>query len=186
MDKATKEIEVSAMKQDLGKGLRWLQNHTIGLFRPHAVGSANYFELVINEDGDLLQTIHLGSLGGHSENWVPSGKGVYKKFPDGISLSDFLKNPFALDEFVKSFDKKDKTVNIETTDGYYALTNSINNELGIDKDEIAVGMGFSLSGEDAPEYVTFKGITYKRGMMTNIPKQLASDFCSVRIYKRKV
>lgn len=83
--------------------LHKLQEHTIGLFRPHV---SEVVELVIKKDDDLLKTITIGRLGGMITTHIPLEKGVYKEFGGNRSLSDMLRNPFELDEIYKLVSRK--------------------------------------------------------------------------------
>ena len=94
--------------KDLSAALENLQSKTIGLFVNdfNLSNKPTAFELVIQEDAGMLRTVHIGNLGGMTEILIPKAKGVYKKFPDNQTLSDFKKNPYALNEFVKDFFKQ--------------------------------------------------------------------------------
>lgn len=50
------------------------------------------------------------------------------------------------------------------------------------KTSMVVGFDFGWFGLDAPEKITFRGFTYKRGNLTFIPREYHSEFCSCREY----
>lgn len=85
--------------------LNELQSKTIGLFKPTFYRSAK-FELVLSEEDGLLHNVIVGELGGLSENHIPKERGIFKRFPDNQTLWQMKSNPFALDEFIKSFEPK--------------------------------------------------------------------------------
>ena len=77
-----------------------MQMQTIGLFKPKF---AKEVEMVIEDNGGHLKTISIGSLGGLMTLHINSKEGLYKKFPEGKSMSEMMQDPFAFDAFVKSF-----------------------------------------------------------------------------------
>lgn len=81
--------------------LNLLQSKTIGLFK---LGQNGKLEMVISEDEGLLHTVTIGDLGGLHETHIPANKGTYRKFPNNQNLLEFKTNPYALHEFVKSFE----------------------------------------------------------------------------------
>lgn len=83
--------------------LHKLQDHTIALFKMHGCDTV---ELVVRNEGGLLKTISIGTLGGLRTTHIPIEKGIYKEFGEGRSLADMLRNPFELDEIYKSFNIK--------------------------------------------------------------------------------
>lgn len=89
--------------KDLILELNILQTRVIGLFKPHAY---DITYLVIENDHGNLKAVHIGALGGLSEYYTPASRGVYKEFGEGRTLADMKKNPYALDEFYKSFKVK--------------------------------------------------------------------------------
>lgn len=53
------------------------------------------------------------------------------------------------------------------------------------KDYIIIGMyNFLLMLQDADPYITYKGVTYKRGMLEAIPSHLIGNICSMRRYNK--
>lgn len=86
------------MFEELILELHKLQDKTIGLFKHYGK-----FELVVNKQDDLLTTITIGELGGMTTSHIPANKGEFKLFPNNQTLLQFKSNPFALDEFCKSF-----------------------------------------------------------------------------------
>lgn len=101
------QVQFGSTRGETVKGaimsMKELQAKAIGLFKINYPGSS--FELVLDKDGDLLHTATVGSLGGISETHIPADRGVYKEFGEGKTLADMVNNPFALDEFCKSFNK---------------------------------------------------------------------------------
>lgn len=77
-----------------------LQNNVIGVFKPRY--SKDYEMVVSNNDG-LLKTISIGGLGGLHTTHIPATEGKLALFDNGLTLSDMMKNPFRLKEFMDEF-----------------------------------------------------------------------------------
>ena len=87
----------------LSAALQELQKNTIGLFKPYA---SKRLELVVEENEHTIKSISIGDLGGYSTTMTPIGQGLYKRFPEGMSLLSMKQDPFALNEFCKQFKTK--------------------------------------------------------------------------------
>jgi hypothetical protein len=87
------------IERQLGTCLRQIQEICIGVFK-HDM--SDKWELVVNEENDMLDTVTIGELFGLQTNYsIPTSKGLYRKFPDGKMMSDMLENPITFQEWWK-------------------------------------------------------------------------------------
>lgn len=87
---------------DAQKAMGNLQERVIGLFK---IRGTTHIDLVVDKEGDLLKTVHVGTLAGISVDHIPAEKGKLIMFEDGLTLSELKKNPFKLQEIVEEMNK---------------------------------------------------------------------------------
>jgi hypothetical protein len=94
-------IGPNAMLAQLRVALLNLQSKTIGYFQPRGT---DFLELVIEEDGEMLRTINVTSIGGFQDTHVPKHMGTFRKFGKGRTLLDMANQcDMELTEFTKNF-----------------------------------------------------------------------------------
>jgi hypothetical protein len=75
-----------------------LRTEIIGLYKENPTAP---FELVLNNNGDTIDTVFIGNLGGVHENFAVPIRGQLAMFPDGESMHAMMQDPFAFDRFLK-------------------------------------------------------------------------------------
>lgn len=93
--KATSQ-QLEAMISLITGNLNAMQHFVIDMFRNHAL---NYWECVIELDGEMIRTIHIDEMMGSSDTYQPKSAGELKLFPNGKTLAEMKSTPLELMKF---------------------------------------------------------------------------------------